>query len=490
MSIKRKFAASSAWVALGNSSDNLIQFVVFAVLARLLPVSAIGLVTYAMVAIDILRVIASAGTAEAVIRRPDWDELLAATAFWVNVAIALILILISVPIVIFLMSGKYSTWEISAIALLFPVLLIDASRAVHVAKLRRDFNFRSIATRSVMSGLVSGLIAICIAYLGGGIMALAAQRLIYSIMTTLQTWRAARWTPLRAFSVTEFYVLVPFTVKVLGARILDIGTLRLPDFMIGSLLGSVALGYYKVGARALDALFQLVIKPVQFATLPALSAAAKSKNLDTAFLRMTTFFAAVICPAMLGSSVLSTDLIRWLFSDRYQAAAPVMEILALSALPACLSFFVGPALVVRDKAGSMLILSLSQLALTAVAVSLLAHYGLRGAAAAVVIAQYLWLPGCTYLISKHFGFQPFTLLKAVGRPFICSILMMCTLRVGLLFIGSLDAVSRTLLTVIAGAVLYPVFLRLLFPSVMTVFATELSGLGSRITGRVPWLKRS
>jgi O-antigen/teichoic acid export membrane protein len=56
-------------------------------LARLLSPQDFGLLALAIVAVDVARIVSSAGLTDAVTRDKDWDELLADTAFWANLAL-------------------------------------------------------------------------------------------------------------------------------------------------------------------------------------------------------------------------------------------------------------------------------------------------------------------------------------------------------------------------------------------------------------------
>ena len=472
MSTKKKFVSSSAWVAAGNGADNAIQFAIFAVLARLLPVSEIGVVALAMALIDVLRVVAGAGTSEAVIRRPSWDDEFASTAFWLNITIALLLCFVAVPVVLSFPALLRADGNVLAISCLFLLLIVDSLRAVHVAKLRKEFNFRNIAMRTVLSGVVSGIFAIGLAILGAGIWSLVAQRLLYGVLTTIQTWRAARWMPGRSFCWPVIVELIPFSLKVLGSRIIDIFSMRLPDFMIGIFFGAAALGFFKVGSRALDAVTQLVIKPVQFATLPALAEAGRNGRLSSSVLRMTRFFAVIICPAMIGSGVLADDLVRLFFSGRYLPSASIMQILAASALPATLSFFIGPALVAKNQAGYMLVLSSLQLCLTALCMFLFGREDITVAAVSIVVSQFLWVPACIYVLHKVFDIALGEIIPATAKPFTAALFMGALVAYCKRFTPEWPAAFGILFGVALGAASYSVFLRLVFPLTFGSFVDE------------------
>ena len=89
MSLKKNFLSGSFWVIVGRGSSNLVSFLIFALLARYLGPADFGLVAFAAVFIDLTRSLALAGVPQALVQRTGWDQKVASTAFWLNMACAL-----------------------------------------------------------------------------------------------------------------------------------------------------------------------------------------------------------------------------------------------------------------------------------------------------------------------------------------------------------------------------------------------------------------
>src|SRR3546814_7896937 len=61
------------------------------------------------------------------------------------------------------------------------MLILEGLSAVHLAKLRRDFRYRAIATRRIITNVIGGVIGVTLAFMGWGVWALVISRLITEI---------------------------------------------------------------------------------------------------------------------------------------------------------------------------------------------------------------------------------------------------------------------------------------------------------------------
>src|SRR3546814_3203705 len=87
MTIKQKLAVSGAWSIVAAVFNNLSTIIIFVALARLLTPEQFGIVAYATVFVELSRTLVQGGIPDALIQRSEWDDSLASTAFWTNLAI-------------------------------------------------------------------------------------------------------------------------------------------------------------------------------------------------------------------------------------------------------------------------------------------------------------------------------------------------------------------------------------------------------------------
>src|SRR3546814_19402822 len=67
------------------------------------------------------------------------------------------------------------------------MLILEGLSAVHLAKLRRDFRYRAIATRRIITNVIGGVIGVTLAFLGSS----AERRVGKECVSTCRS----RWSP-------------------------------------------------------------------------------------------------------------------------------------------------------------------------------------------------------------------------------------------------------------------------------------------------------
>jgi len=183
MSIKANFAKSGMWMVTGAIFNNLSSTAIFIVLARLLTPVQFGIVAFATIFIDLSRVLVVAGIPDALIQRKEWDDKVASSAFWTNIAIASLICAliggIATPISYFVYDATFAL-VLLALSL---ALFVEAITAVHTAKLRREFRYKAIASRNMAANVLGGAIGIALAWIGWGVWALVVSRLLSASIT-------------------------------------------------------------------------------------------------------------------------------------------------------------------------------------------------------------------------------------------------------------------------------------------------------------------
>jgi O-antigen/teichoic acid export membrane protein len=342
--IKHKFTTSSIWVIVGRGSTNLAGFLIFAILARLLEVAELGFVAFAMIFIEVTRPLALAGFPQALIQRPDWDDVVASTAFWSNIALATVIALILWGAFTPFMVAKYDPalkWVLPALSI---SLVIDAMRAQHEALLQRQFLYKVMAQQNVIATILSGIIGVAMAYLGFGIWALVVNRLAGSVLATLMIWKSARWTPKLTFSFEKLKPLLAYGIHLTAAGLFGQLNRRVSVMMIGWILGPAAVGFFRVGSRAVDMITDAIIQPMNATALSALSRVHESGSVASAYLRITKSCGLLSFPIYFGAAVTAGDFVAVCFGAKWHASGDVMAMFALFGGAATLNFFSAAAL--------------------------------------------------------------------------------------------------------------------------------------------------
>lgn len=421
MSLRRRFAQSSTWMMMGTGAENIVQFVIFAILARLLPLRDLGLVAFTMLFVDISRIFVSGGLSASIVQRRDWDDHVASVCFTYNATMAVVVGTLFAVIGGPLFEHLYGPGTGLIVASLGLVFFIDAIKAVHVAKLRREMRYRSLAVRGSIAGVLAGVLAIAIALKGGGAWSLVVQRLGYQLVLTWLTVRATGWWPKVAVDRKVLGDLMPFGVRVTITRGLEILNLRIPDLLIGFLVGPVGVALYRVGTRALDTMRRIVLFPFQDASFSALSRLRAYPAIVAAYVRLNRAVATATFPIFFGLTAVAPELTVILFGQKYAASGDIFAVLCLAGIPNTLVLFAGSAFLAsgQPRIGNLtngLLLALN----LALIVPLTREIGTVGAAVGNLVAMSVVFPVVIAMLKRRLGLRVGELLGAIATPAILS----------------------------------------------------------------------
>ncbi len=195
MSQGDKMFHGMAWSALERVAVQAVQFVLGIILARILTPTEYGVLGILIVFISISNVFIDSGFTKALIQKKDRSDIDISTVFLFNIAISIVCYLTLWVLSPFI-AGFY---EIPSLTLLLKViaisLMINALFTVPYTLFTINLDFKSITKINLIAVVISGGIAIGLAYAGYGVWALIWQTLLRSLMTALLMWIFLRWTP-------------------------------------------------------------------------------------------------------------------------------------------------------------------------------------------------------------------------------------------------------------------------------------------------------
>lgn len=455
MTLKRKFAASSAWLMAGAIAGQLSGFVVFVMLARLLSPAEFGVVAFASIFIDLSKQFLSAGIPDALIRHPEWDDGMACTAFWINVGMALMVVLlcigIGVPLLVHLDHAEIGL----VFAVLSATLLLDAMRIVFDARLRRDFNFKLLTSREVTTQAIAGVLGVGCAVAGAGVWALVAQRVAASVLGTAATWWLVRWQPRWVFSRDHAGYLLRFASRLVGGQMFATLTSHVGPIVIALSLGPTALAFFRAGTRLLTTLTQITIAPLQSAALSAFSRIQNVEDMQAVYLRLTGACALLACPVFIGAGAISTDLVVLLLGPTWREAGAIMSASALVVGASVPSYFFAPALTAAGNTRYSFRYYLLAAVGNAVFAVLAAPFGAAAVALSQTMRAYAMVPMTFVYLQRVIGLSPRAAVGTMAAPFLCSLAMgFAMVAAGHFWWSHLSPLLRILLVSALGAAVY------------------------------------
>jgi len=395
------------WISAEAWGQQLLQFLLFAILARLLGPQAYGLVALALMVIvvgDVL--ITNGGWSEALIQRRDLDPCYADTVFWFLLAaaglLAALVILLAGPVATALRQPELA----GIIAWLSAVLPLASLSVVPDALLRREFRNAPLAARSLLATAGAGLVAVPMAFTGFGVWSLVAFQLAQPLIRALVLWFAHPWRPALRFSGPHLREITRYVGGVLGERVLGSLDFVVPRLVLGHALGPAAVGQFTSARKILDLLVQLLIRPVSRVALPSFAGLAGDRARTQELFTLGAQFAALVAfPGHVGVALVAPDLIPLIFGPAWSPSVPVLQVLTLFGLILPLSLLGTALMQGLGRVGWQLALAGGSTVLLACLLILGGSSSIVAVAVAFVARAYIVFPLRVYVVQRTTGLR-------------------------------------------------------------------------------------
>ena len=319
--------------------------------ARLLTPAEYGLAALALVFASLVLVFSDLALGAALIQRKKLSELDKSTAFWVTVGCSMIFAGLGVAL-----SGPLASLYGDAdaqplIAILSATFVISALGAPQQSLMLRDMDFRRVEVLPMFGAIAGGAAGVALAANGAGAWAIILQYIVTTAVTTVLVWVRSPWRPSFSFSLDSLRALWGFSVYMLGHRMLYYLQTNGDRFLIGRFLGTSALGAYAI---AFNTILQPASKlggPLQRVMSPAFCRIQdQPERIAASWARVARVLAALCVPALTGLVVVAPDFVPVVLGSQWDAAIPVIQILAWVGIVQALQSLSTDVLMARDRA--------------------------------------------------------------------------------------------------------------------------------------------
>ena len=330
-SIKKELAKGVAWTGLSAYTGQILGIIITMILARLLSPTEFGLIALATVVSSFLGMLSTMGIGPAIIQRKDLtqDNLNSIFTFTLIVGLTLGIILFcsSWPIAAF-----YEDERLIPITQIMAVLLfLGPANMVPEALMNKNKRFKENAERSILLQVISGAIAIYAAWNGAGVYSLLIAPFFTSVGTFIWNRRFYKvyidWhlniEPIKRIFSFSFYQLLFDTVNYFSRN--------LDKLIIGKYLSMDDLGLYEKSYR----MMQMPLHQITFVITPVLHPLLKDfqndlNEIHNKITKLIRFLATISFPVGITLSCCSEEIITFMYGNKWEAAIPIFQVLALS----------------------------------------------------------------------------------------------------------------------------------------------------------------
>jgi PST family polysaccharide transporter len=344
------------YTTLGQYGNVLVNFIVNAILSRILTPKEYGIVAVISVFIVFFQVLSDMGIGPSIIQNKMLTQVDVNNIFGFSFYFSLLLSVIFIFIGVFL-STAYSNpiynslSQILSISLFFYTLNI-----VPQAILKKDKMFKTLNIILVVSALFSGSFGILFSCLGFGVYSLVWMTVINSIMAFIFTFINSKISFKLTFRKESLAMVSGFAKNQFGFGIVNYFSRNTDTILIGKFIGGEAVGSYNKAYQLLmypATIFNGIINPV---LQPILSDFQEDVvRIKTIYLKIIHFLMLLGIPISIYLSMNSQRIIFFIFGNQWSDSVYPFSILALSIWTQMVAVTTSSIFQARNKTNLLLI---------------------------------------------------------------------------------------------------------------------------------------
>lgn len=414
--LKTKGLKSSAWNFLNLLVNQVRNFIVSLVLARLLTPEDFGLISMAMVLNTILDYFVDFGFSSAIIRKKEINATETSTIFWLNIMIGgacTILVFSCAPILAWFYKMPQIKDVIHVTSLSF---LISSFGTLQTALFQRALNFRIPFIARLISGITSGILGIILALCDFGVWALVFSNLSGWVLYSVSIWIMSSWRPSFIFKPKYVTDLISFGWKMTLSTLVNRTFRQMDTLIIGKLYSAASLGLFNRAKSLNNLVIDYSFSSIRSVMLPSLSKLQDNKEaLQYSVLKLlhTISFLVFLFSGLM--YICANDLILFLYGSQWTGAIEIFQILGLFSITLCLPIVADTIMTVVNKMDMYLWSSIlcSSMLIFAIPIGLI--YGFKAYVWAISIIGVIKLIPTFFTTRSCIGLSIFSQLNTIIR---------------------------------------------------------------------------
>ncbi len=410
------------WTAIQKYSTMLISFISSIILARLLMPEDYGAIGMLAIFMGLAEVFIDAGFGSALIQKKTPTQTDYSTVFYFNIVMSVVLY----AVLFFSAPAIASFYKMPILCKVLRVqgliLFIYAFNIIQRNQIRKNLRFKKLSKITIVSSVVSLIITVVMAYMGFGVWALVAQNFVTALVPCVFFWLTMNWRPTWEYSWASFKELFGFGSFMFLTHLFTTFSQRITGLLVGRWYDPATMGYYSK-ASELSKQATLSISGVMIQTTYPLYAAVQDDKvrLINMVKRITSTLAYITVPMLSLLILVAKPTIILLFSERWLASVPYLQILCVGGMAGCLQAVNQQTIAAIGKSKVFFEWTVIKNTLGIVfQVVGLIMWGIWGLLAGKVLSSWFSYLVNISLVSKHVGYKNFQQLKDLLPFFVVS----------------------------------------------------------------------
>jgi O-antigen/teichoic acid export membrane protein len=429
MSLKQRLVAGIFWSFINLFLIRGASFFSTILLARILTPEDFGLLGMIVVFMGIGSTLVNSGLSQSLIRSKNVSQSDLSTIFFTNIAFSVVIYLIIFFLAPIIAAFYEQEILISIIRIYCLGFVISATSSVQSAVLTRDMKFKKVTQYQIPATILSVSAGIYFALQGFGVWSLVWMFLINQIVRSAVFWYKSDWrvTLIYDFDVVKHHL--NFGYKLMLSSLLNTVFSNLYNILIGKFYPLSVLGFFERSRTFQHYVVSTMTEIISNVSYPLLSKMQEDREkLVSIFKKINMIAFFLICPVMLGLSVLATPLFNLVLGPNWHEAVPYFQLLCVGAVLYPIHFLNIGLLKVLGRSDLFLKIEFLKIILVTVVISICFKYGVKGLLYSTIISSILALFINTYYTNKLVGYGVFKQLRDLFPYLVLSIITIGTIH--------------------------------------------------------------
>ncbi|MBX3430034.1 MAG: lipopolysaccharide biosynthesis protein [Hyphomonadaceae bacterium] len=393
------------------------SFVAIPFLARMLTPVDFGLAALALSMVMFFTMIGDAGLGRSLVRVDASDTEAWSSAFWASVALmtalSLLFFLISWPAAAFFNEPRLV--EIMMVLSLAPLLMGLAE--IPAASLLQKEKFQWLAGAEFAAALSGIVVALTVAFNGGGAWALVWQHLTQRIVKGVVVQLASQLYPRLTLNLDRLKEHMRFMVDTAAWSMTMFVNRQADTLVVGKFLGAATLGLYNVAVRIMQLPVSILGGSLHSAVYPRFVKLREDNKALRELVLFTTMAQAVfVFPPIAAVATASHAFFTLLLSERWQASGEIFTLLAGTAAIQTVVAINGSLLQAIGRTGTRLRLTIEYAILWTISALVTAQFGIQAVALGCTVTSILYLPRLLHLYLRPIECSPVDFMRVLAAP--------------------------------------------------------------------------
>ena len=329
----KKTVKGLVWGGVFSVLTQIVGLLFGIVLARLLSPAEYGLVGMLAIFTALATLLQESGFVFVLTNKKDVSQEEYCTVFWFNISVSVILYFIlffASPLIAHFFNEPRL---VNLSRVVFLSFLVSSFGVVQSAYLYKHLKVKEKGIITIISQVLSGVIGIALALNGMSYWGIAIQTLSATTITTVLLWFYSPFRPSFIFSLDTLKRFLPDGIRFAFPNLFTTISENVYSIILGRFFSVQDVGLYNQASKLNKYGYSIILNIFRSVTQPSLvNAQTLQSEMLSKFRQLLRLSAFLTVPVMMAISLVSSELVVFLFSEKWADVGVLLRVLSIGGI--------------------------------------------------------------------------------------------------------------------------------------------------------------